>query len=113
MLSAYKIQYIRETGYMRRLAYPQTTIAKVIFKPGTCQPQADLHLHGILKLILCRLPVYVFVCVFAPRVLITSGVLWHDVDPIRLVKKFYSCYMVTVVVIINGHGLGINTHCEN
>ena len=40
----------------------------------------------------------------------TSGVMWRDKDLIRLVKQdlwLYSCYMATVVVIINGHGLGI------
>ena len=45
------------------------------------------------------------VCVCArPRLLITSGVVWPDMDLIRLVKK---CYMATVVAIVNGRGLGI------
>ena len=56
--------------------------------------------------------VYVCVCLY-PRLLITSGVMWHDMDLIRLVNKFYSCYMPTVVIIVNGHGLGINTRCGN
>ena len=38
---------------------------------------------------------------------ITNGVMWGDMDPIRLVNKFYSCYMAVVVVIINRRGLGI------
>ena len=53
--------------------------------------------------------VCVCVCVFVhppPRLLITSGMMWHDMDPTLLVKKFYNCYMATVVIVINGCGLG-------
>ena len=43
---------------------------------------------GFLKLILCGLSVCVRVCVCPrPRLLITSGVMWHDIDLIRLVKQ--------------------------
>ena len=43
---------------------------------------------GFLKLILCRSSVCVFVCVCPRlRLLITSGVMWHDMDLIRLVKQ--------------------------
>ena len=50
------------------------------------------------------------VCVCLPlRLLITSGVMWHDMHPYDWLNKFYSCYMTTVVVIVNGHGLGIGT----
>ena len=48
-----------------------------------------------------------------PRLLITSGMMWHDMKPIWLVNKFYSCYMAIAVGIINGRGLGINTLCGN
>ena len=49
-------------------------------------------------------------CVCVPsRLLITSGVIWHDVDPIRLVKQVIQLYMATVVVIVNGRDLGIGT----
>ena len=41
-----------------------------------------------------------------PRLLITSGIIWTLYDSLN---KFYSCYMATVVVIVNGHGLGIDT----
>ena len=41
-----------------------------------------------------------------PRLLITSGVIWTSYD---WLNKFYSCYMATVVVIVNGRGLGIGT----
>ena len=52
------------------------------------------------------------VCVCPPlRLLITSAVIWTPYD---WLNKFYSCYMATVVmetvvVIINGRGLGIGT----
>ena len=49
----------------------------------------------------------VCVCVFTLRLLITSGVMWHDMDPIRLVKQVLQLYMATVVIVINGRGLGI------
>ena len=58
--------------------------------------------------------VCVCVCVFLhPRLLITSGMMWRDMDLIRLVKQFHSCYKVTVAIIINGCGLGIDTHRGN
>ena len=48
------------------------------------------------------------VCVCPPpRVLITSGVMWCDMDPYDWLNKFYSCYIATVVIIVNGRGLGI------
>ena len=61
-----------------------------------------------------RVCVCVCVCVCLcvcppPRLLITSGVIWRDMDHKRLVRKFYSCYMATVVVIVNRRGLGIDT----
>ena len=52
------------------------------------------------------------VCVCPPpRLLITSGVMWRDVDPMRLVKQVLhvQLYMATVVAIVNGRVLGINT----
>ena len=33
--------------------------------------------------------------------------MWRDMDPIRLVKQVLQLYMATVVIIVNGHGLGI------
>ena len=41
-----------------------------------------------------------------PRLLITSGVMWGDMDSIRLVKQVL--YLI-VVVIVNRRGLGIDT----
>ena len=49
------------------------------FKPRTL---------GFLRLILCESFVCMFVCVCVhPRLLITSGVMWHDMDHIQLVKQ--------------------------
>ena len=43
------------------------------------------------------------VCVCRPpRLLITSGVMWRDMDPMRLVKQVLQLYMATVVVIVSG-----------
>ena len=54
--------------------------------------------------------VCVCVCVgLPPRLLITSGVMWHDIDPIDWLNKFYSRYMAIVAIIVNGRGLGIDT----
>ena len=56
--------------------------------------------------------VCVFVCLCVsppPRLLLTSGVMWRDIDPIRLVKQVLQLYMATVVIIVNGRGLGIGT----
>ena len=58
-------------------------IWKHIFKPGRRAP-------GFLKLILCGSSVCVFVCVCVcprPRLLITSGMIWSDMNLIRLVKQ--------------------------
>ena len=82
-----------------------------LFKPGA--PAAGRCAPGFLKLFLCG-RLYACVCVFVcvcppPRLLITSGVMWHDMDLIRLVKQVLQLYMATVVVIINGRGLRIGT----
>ena len=52
-----------------------------LFKPAV--PTAGQHMSGLLKLFLCGC---LYVCVFAsvcppPRLLITSGIMWHDMDP--------------------------------
>ena len=51
------------------------------------------------------------VCVcLPPRLLITSGVMWCDIDPMQLVKQVLQLYMATLVIIVNGRVLGIGTH---
>ena len=47
-----------------------------------------------------RVCVCVCVCVcLRPRLLITSSVMWRDMEPIQLVY----------IIIVNGHGYGIST----
>ena len=50
----------------------------------------------------------VFLCVSVPRLLITSGLMWHDINPYDWLNKFYNCYMAVIVCIVNGHSLGID-----
>ena len=54
-----------------------------LFKPGARRPPA-----WFLKIDPVRTSVCVFVCVCPPpRLLITSGVMWCDIDSRRLVKQ--------------------------
>ena len=58
--------------------------------------------------------VCVCVCVCPPlRLLITSGMMWRDMDPYDWLNKFYSRYMAIVVTIINECSLGIDIHCTH
>ena len=60
-----------------------------------------------VRIVGMRACVCVCVCVCPrPRLSITSGVIYNSYD---WLNKFYSCYMATVVVIVNGRGLGIGT----
>ena len=40
--------------------------------------------------------------------LITSGMMWSDIDPYDWLNNSYSCYMAIVVAVIDGRGLGID-----
>ena len=78
-----------------------------IVKPGVRRPQASARLVS-WNCFCADTSVCVRVFVWPPpRLLITSGVMWHDMDSIRLVKQIL---LATVVVIVNGRGLGIVTH---
>ena len=44
----------------------------------------------------------VCVCVSAPRLLITSDVMWCDIDPYDWLNKSYGFYMAAVVGIDSG-----------
>ena len=65
---------------------------------------------GFLNCFYADVCMCVYVCVCPPpRLLITSGVMWHDMDPMQLVKQVLQLYKATVVIIVNGSGLGIGT----
>ena len=51
---------------------------------------------------------YVCVCL-PPRLLITSGVMWCDIDPYDWLNKFYGFYMAAVVGIGSGRDVSIYT----
>ena len=54
------------------------------------------------------------VCVCSSqRLLITSGMMWHDMDPMQLVKQVLQLLYGTLVVIVNGCGLGIGARHRN
>ena len=55
---------------------------------------------------------YVSVCL-PPRLVIASGVMWHDMDPYDWLNKFYSFYVAAIVGIISRHGLRIEAHHRN
>ena len=50
------------------------------------------------------------VCVSAPKLLITSCIIWTQYD---WLNKFYSFYMAAAVVISSGCDLRIEAHCGN
>ena len=56
--------------------------------------------------------VSVFVCP-PPRLLITTGVMWHDWTPYDRLNNGYSFYKAVVVVISEGNGLRIEAHRSN
>ena len=55
----------------------------------------------------------VCVCVSTPRLLITSGMMWCDIDPYDWLNKFYGFYMAAVVDIVSGRDVSIHTRREN
>ena len=71
----------------------------IIFKPGVYQPQAGfVYVYVCFCVCVC--------CVFAPEVSIDQ---WRVMDPCDWLNKFYSCYIATVVGIVDGNSLGIDT----
>ena len=58
--------------------------------------------------------VCVFVSVCPPlRLLITSGVMWHDMDPCDWLNKFCSFCMAAIFGIISRRGLRNQVHHRN
>ena len=85
-----------------------------LFYLTRCTPACSWR-TWFLKIDLVRMSVCVCVCVCVfvcppPRLLITSDVILTLCD---WVNKFCSCYMATVVGIIDGRGFGIDTCCGN
>ena len=84
----------------------------MLFKPGV--PGHGLPHAWFLKIVSVQTSVCVclFVCP-SLRLLITSSVMWDDMDLIRLVKQVLQLLdyniMATVVIIVNGRSLGIGT----
>ena len=54
-----------------------------------------------------------FVCVSAPKLLITRSVMWHDMNSIWLVKQALYLYMAVVISIVSRHGLTIEVLYRN
>ena len=99
-------------------------------RPGV-RRHTGRHSPDLLKLILCESSVCVYVCVWVCmcvrscvyvcvcvyprlRLLITSGVMWRDMNLIRLVKQVLQLlYGNYIPIIVNGHGLGIGTRYGN
>ena len=75
------------------------------------------HMPGFLKLLLSmNVCMHMCLCVCVcppPRLLITSGVMWCDIDPYDWLNKFYGFYMAAVIGINSGRDLSIYIHHEN
>ena len=56
--------------------------------------------------------VCVSVCL-PPRLVITSGVMWRDMDPYDWLNKYYSFFMAAIVGIISRRGFRIKAHHRN
>ena len=54
----------------------------------------------------------VFVCL-PPRLLLTSGMMWCDIDPYNWLNNFCGFYMAVVVGIVSGRDLSIHTRRGN
>ena len=49
-----------------------------------------------------------------PRLLLTSGVMWHDKDPtVKLALQLLYTYVATVVSIVSVDSLSIDVHHRN
>ena len=79
-----------------------------VFKPGTldCGRRAWLLVIDLVR--------EVCVCVCPPpRLVITSGVMWHDMDPYDWLNKYYSFCMAAIVGIVSRRGLRIEACHRN
>ena len=73
---------------------------------------ATYHTHIHTYILSANVCMRVCLCVCPPpRLLITSGVMWCDIDPYDWLNIWF--YMAAVVGIVSGHDLSIHTHREN
>ena len=94
-------------------------VVVVTFLNQVCAGHRPAH-TWFLKIVSVQTSVCVCVCVCcvcvcpSPRLLIISGVMWHDMDSILLVKQVLQLLycMATVVIIINRRDLGIGMRCR-
>ena len=75
---------------------------------GQCVP-------GFLVLLLsANVCLRVCLCLCPPlRLLITSGLMWCDIDPYNWLNKFYGLYVAAVVGICSEHDISIYMHRGN
>ena len=67
-----------------------------------------------LRIVSVQMSVCACLCVCPPpRLLITSGVMWCDIDPYDWLNKFYGFYMAAVVGIVSGYDVSIHTLRRN
>ena len=91
-----------------------------LFKPGMRRPVASWHApQWFIRIASVRECLYACVCVYVcvyvcvcspPRLLITSGVMWCNID---WSNKYYGFYMASLVGIISGRGISIHMCCGN
>ena len=77
-------------------SYKKVLLAALNFWTSWRFLEVGVHLTWFLKIVSVRMSVCVCVCVcvcvfvcvcLPPRLLITNGMIWHDMNPIQLVKQ--------------------------
>ena len=67
---------------------------------------ADVGMYVCVCVLYVCVCVYVCMCVrLLLRQLITSGMMWCDIDPYDWINKFYGFKITAVVYIVGGRGL--------
>ena len=94
--------------YLQRLVFRYYNIN--LFKSGARRPMASACLvsYNCFCANVCKC-VSMFVCP-SPRLLITSGLMWCDMDPIQLIKQVLRVLYSNCSHYHNGRGLGIGMH---
>ena len=89
----------------RKLTHYETMKIQQLFLNQVSAGHRSVHIW-FLKIVSVRMSACMCVCL-PLRLFITSGVIWTPYD---WFKRFYSYCMANVVIIVNGHGLCIDTH---